>query len=339
MGDGGRGRRETRVRPCHAVPPTVLRAHRASGAAARAAAPAVSASAALPRCVGVVGLGLMGGSLALALTRRGLAVVGVEPDAGARAQLGHRLGGSAVAAAPGPALAACDVVVLAVPIDALADAASAVRAHLGAHAVVTDLTSLKAWPLARLDERLPETRLVGSHPMAGREHGGAANADADLFQGRPWAVVAGPRADREALERVRALARAVGGVCVELAADAHDRAVAATSHLPYLLSGALARAVDALEREGGLSGALSGPGLESMLRLAAQPTWMDEVSARNAAHVLTALGALEAELAATRAALLEAVAAGPAGRALSDLGETGRRARRRVAGGGPGGEA
>lgn len=281
----------------------------------------------------------MGGSLALALAQRGVAVVGVEPDANARAELGPRLGGSPLAAAPGPALAACDVVVLAVPIDALADAASAVRAHLGADAVVTDLTSVKAWPLALLDERLPGTRLVGSHPMAGREHGGAANADAGLFQGRPWAVVAGPRADRGAIERVRALARAVGGVCVEIAADAHDRAVAATSHLPYLVSGALARAVDTLEREGAAALALSGPGLEGMLRLAAQPAWMDDVAGRNAAHVLTALGALEVELAAARAALLEAGAAGRAGQALSVLGETGRRARQRVSDGGRSGEA
>ena len=283
-----------------------------------------------PSRVGIVGLGLMGGSLALALARRGVAIVGADPDEAARAELGPRLAGGVLAPAPTDALGSCEVVVLAVPLGALAAAAEAVRPCLGPDAVVTDLTSLKAAPLALLAKCLPEARLVGSHPMAGRERGGTTNADPDMFAARPWAIVRGACADDEAVERVRALAHAVGAVCVDIGADAHDRTVAALSHLPYLLSGALARAASRLAEAGAVDGALAGPGLEGMLRLSAQPAWMDAVSAENAANVRGALDALEVELAAARAALEEAADGG--GTALVALGEAGRLARARLLG-------
>jgi prephenate dehydrogenase len=273
----------------------------------------------------------MGGSLALALARSGTRVVGVDPDDDARAFLASHLPDAHLAAAPGEELAACDLVVLAVPIGALERAAAAAEPWLREAAVVTDLTSLKAWPLERLAECLPGARLVGSHPMAGREHSGARFADADLFRGRPWALVAGQHADPAAVASVRALAEAVGATCVEIGAGAHDAAVAAASHLPYLVSGALARAVAGLARDGVPADALVGPGLEGMLRLAAQPPWMDDIAARNAAHVLAALRALQRELAAAQ----DALAASGAEPSLDALGEAGRQARDRLLGGRP----
>jgi prephenate dehydrogenase len=108
-----------------------------------------------------------------------------------------------------------------------------------------------------------------------------------------------------------------------------ELAVAATSHLPYVLSGALARAVARLAASGIPADALVGPGLEGMLRLAAQPSWMDEVVGLNAEHVGAALELLEAELGALRAALGQ----GSASPALAALGEGGRKAREGLLGG------
>lgn len=287
----------------------------------------------VPSRVAIVGLGLMGGSLALALSRRGVAVTGVEPDEGARSVLSSRLGPQdRLDAHAGTALGECPLAVFAVPPQALETAVRSVRPHLAAGAIVTDLTSLKAWPLAVMTRLLPGVRVVGGHPMAGRERGGAKAADADLFRDRPWAVVAGPTADDAAVAAVRALAVAVGATPVAVDAQAHDRAVAAVSHLPYLISGALARAVEALARSGLPVSELAGPGLDSMLRLAAQPAWMDEVAAKNAGDVRCALEAFDEALDATRQALqMAAVGDGDERTArLVRLGDEGREGRQRL---------
>jgi prephenate dehydrogenase len=284
--------------------------------------------------VAVVGLGLMGTSLALALARCGVDLVGVEPDAGARQQVAARLPSLRMTAVPGPELVSADTVVLAVPLGALAAAARAVAPHLGADAVVTDLVSVKAPALAVLAREIGGHALVGGHPMAGRERSGPADADPDLFSGRPWAVVAPGRTPEDAVERVRALARLAGARPLDIDAAAHDRAVAATSHLPYLLSGALARAAVALAADGVRIDALVGPGLEGMLRLAGQPAWMDEVCAANREAVLEALAALEEALGDVRRAL----ALGHPWADLGVLGDQARGARRALlAGGAPDG--
>ncbi|MCL6596219.1 MAG: prephenate dehydrogenase [Firmicutes bacterium] len=280
-----------------------------------------------PGRVAVVGLGLMGASLAMALDRRGVRVRGVEVDPAARAFLAGRLPGVAVfPAVEAAALEGAEVVVLAVPLAALAPVAAAVAVHLPPAAVVTDLTSVKAPALERMLEHLPARRVVGGHPMAGRTSAGPYASDPDLFHGRPWAVVAPKGAEASAAAAVRDLARLVGARPVDLDAEGHDRAVAAVSHLPYLLSGALARAVAELGA-GAPVEALVGPGLEGMLRLAAQPAWMDDVCAHNRAHLAPALAALEAALAPVQ----EALAAADAG-ALRALGEAGRRAHERLLG-------
>lgn len=286
-----------------------------------------------PRRVGVVGLGLMGGSLALALARAGVAVVGVDPDDGARALLAERLPGSLLVEVPDATLASCDLVVLAVPLAALERAAGALLPCLGGRTVVTDLTSVKVAPLSLLAQVLPGVRVVGGHPMAGRERSGAAFADPDLFVGRPWAVVPGGLADRPALALVRALATSVGAQPVEVSASAHDGAVAATSHLPYLLSGALARAAERLLGDGLPVDRLAGPGLDGMLRLAAQPAWMDSVASANAANVALALEQVNEELESLGRAL--AAARRGDATALAELGARGRAARARLAAGAP----
>jgi len=277
-----------------------------------------------PAGVAVVGLGLMGASLALSLGRRGVPVVGVEPDPDGRAIAVERLGGTDVAARPGPALGEAALVVLAVPLRSLEAAADGIAPWLADGAVVTDLTSVKVPALDILARRLPGRPVVGGHPMAGRETAGAAGATADLFEARPWAIVAPEGAPAWAVERVRALARTCGAVPVDLAAADHDRAVAATSQLPYLVAGALARAVARLGDDAPAARDLVGPGLEGAIRLAGQPAWMDDACLANRAALASALAAFEAAAAEARRALVDGAPA------FADLSERGRSARRRL---------
>lgn len=264
----------------------------------------------------------MGASLAFALDRVGHTVIGVEPDARARAFVASRLPHMTLDGTPGPAVRDADVLILAVPLAHLGDAADAVSPWLRPDAVVTDLTSVKVAAMAVLGERLAHHAVVGSHPMAGRASAGPWEASADLFVGRPWALVSDDRrkAPEGAVEMVAAIARAVGARPVAMAARAHDRAVAAVSHLPYLLSGALARAVAALAQDDPALASLIGPGLEGALRLSGQPAWMDDVCDANRASLGQALAAFDAALGAAADALA-------AGATLSDLGDAGRRAR------------
>jgi prephenate dehydrogenase len=202
----------------------------------------------------ILGLGLIGGSVARALRTRARSdwsLVAWTPNGN-----GPRAAGRAgVVDAVAPSLAAAvedaDVVLLAAPplasiglIDDLRQVA------LAGDCVVTDTASTKRAIVARGEAA--GLRFVGGHPMAGRETSGFSAADPDLFVDRPWVICRGT-SDDVAVERVEMLARAVGAVPVHMTAAAHDRAVAAVSHLPLLTSAALVEAVlsrgDATERD------------------------------------------------------------------------------------------
>lgn len=191
--------------------------------------------------VGVVGLGLIGGSIGLDLRRRGLAVRGLvhRPATAERA----RARGLADVVATDPAvLADCRIVVLALPLDRLLDPAPELLAALPAGAVVTDVGSVKAPVLARWQPLHP--RFVASHPMAGTAQAGVEAGMPDLFLDRPWVATPTPSTDPEALAQVAALAATLGARWLCCPADAHDRAVALISHLPVLVSGALLLTAD-----------------------------------------------------------------------------------------------
>ncbi len=171
-------------------------------------------------------------------------------------------------AAPTPeaALSGADLVVLAGPATAcLADLdrlAGPWRARLSAKAVITDVASTKGMLVERADAA--GLRYVGGHPMAGRETTGYESADADLFVDRPWVVVAGARAGASDVARVAALVRACRARVVEMDAAAHDRAVAAISHLPLVVAAALVEAV-AGRGTGGRSEAADWPAAAALV--------------------------------------------------------------------------
>lgn len=218
----------------------------ASGAAVDSARPARTPGSDMqPVHLTFLGLGLIGGSVALALREAGGWTAAAWSPSGAGPA--RALEAGVVDAAPSTlddALADADLVVLAAPptaclalLDRLAGEA---RTALPGSAVVTDVASTKALLVARaMANRL---RFVGGHPMAGRETSGFQAATADLFVGRPWVVVPGDPADTVAIERVEGLARATGARPVRMDAATHDAAVAVISHLPLVAAAALVEA-------------------------------------------------------------------------------------------------
>ncbi len=234
----------------------------------------------------VVGLGLIGGSVALAARRTGLfaEVLGhdVSPDA---LEKGRRAGAiSEGSTDPGALLERAEAVLLAVPVARIPRWLEEWGGRLAPGTVVVDVGSTKREVVAAMED-LPEgVEAVGAHPMAGSDESGIGAARPDLFHGAPWALVETDRTGSRARRLARSLVGAVGGVPVWMEPGAHDEAAAATSHLPYALSAALAGHVAGRRREltGPEVGALVGPGLRDMTRLAAsEPHLMAEILATN----------------------------------------------------------
>ena len=225
----------------------------------------------------VVGAGLLGTSIALAL-RRGGVDVALRDVSAENLRIATGLGATNVdAATTEPQL-----VVVAVPPDHLAEQVAEALATTSA--VVTDVGSVKAAPLAAVRrlaaEHLP--RYVGSHPMAGSERSGPLAATGALFDGRPWAVTPHDASTPEVVDVVMDLARLCGATPVTFSPEEHDEAVARTSHLPHLLAAVVAgRLTDA--PRGHL--ALSGQGVRDVTRIAAgdPALWQQIITANTVA--------------------------------------------------------
>lgn len=238
----------------------------------------------------VVGTGLLGTSIGLALSARGIEVW-LEDRNGDHVRTASGLG----AGQPRPSGAGAPaLVVVAVPPDHVA---AAVLEALRTGAVVTDVGSVKAQPLTVVAARAGAdalSRYVGGHPMAGSERSGPLAASATLFEGRPWAVCAHAGADPGAVARVEQLVEACGAQVVRLDPDAHDRMVARTSHVPHLLA-ALAAAQLLGAGPGPLS--LSGQGVRDVTRIAAgDPDLYAQIIRGNVEAVLEALAEVRGEL-------------------------------------------
>ena len=195
--------------------------------------------------VGIVGLGLIGGSLGLDLRAQGLEVRAlVHRDA--TAERARERGLADVVATDPAVLQGCGLIVLALPLDRLLDPDPALRAALPAEAVLTDVGSVKQPVLERWGHWHP--RFVASHPMAGTAQAGVEAGLKGLFSGRPWVATPAsaplPGTDPAALDLVQQLAEAVGARWLTCDAAAHDQAVALISHMPVLVSAALVQAAD-----------------------------------------------------------------------------------------------
>jgi prephenate dehydrogenase len=246
--------------------------------------------------VRIVGAGLLGASIGHALTARGIDVA-LDDTSPSQLRLAVDYGaGRRARDDDAPSL-----IVVAVPPDVTADVT---ERELLQHptAVVTDVASVKLEPLRALRDRgVDLTHYIGSHPLAGRERGGAISARADIFVGRPWVVCRDEETSAADLALVEGLALDLGATPIEMTPQDHDRAVALVSHVPQLVASLLAgRFVDA--PDGSLR--LAGQGVRDTTRIAASaPELWVQILGANAAPVVDVLDLLAADLTAVADAL------------------------------------
>jgi prephenate dehydrogenase len=254
----------------------------------------------------VVGLGLIGGSVGMALRQAGWHVTGVDREESllARAvQLG--------AIDRGGYDATADITFVAVPPSALVGATRTALAET--NGLVTDVGSVKA-PLV---EAIDDPRFVAGHPMAGSELVGLDGADAMMFRGATWVLTPTATTDGAALTRVGAIVRTLGAEVVAVPADAHDRLVAVISHVPHLTAATLMNLAADRSVEHAALLKLAAGGFRDMTRIASgHPAIWPDICDANRAAIVSTLDDLIAGLGSMR----DAVAAGDRHRIGAALG-------------------
>src|SRR5574341_2296406 len=193
--------------------------------------------------VAIVGLGLMGGSLALALRGRCRQIIGVDSDSAARAFALER-GFIHRAANFDSALADSDLLVLATPVRTILEHLDYLRTPAGVvhhSSFIIDLGSTKASIVARMKDLPAAYDPLGGHPMCGKETGGIRHAEPDLYRDKPFVLCPLERASKTALALAHELVSAIGGHALVLDAARHDALAALVSHLPYTVALALVR--------------------------------------------------------------------------------------------------
>lgn len=235
----------------------------------------------------IIGLGLMGGSLGLALKAAGGYLVSGyarRPEVAARAL--ER--GAIAAACPDLAAAAqADIIVVATPTLAVAEVFRGLGPHLAPGRIVTDMASTKEQVGRWAEELLPEgVDFVGGHPMAGKETAGIASAEARLFRGCTYCLVPSPRARPQAIAALVELVERLEAHPIFLGAARHDYLAAGVSHLPFLLAAALMTAA-AADPAWDQMAPLAATGFRSATRLASgDPTMNGDICQTNQAHIL-----------------------------------------------------
>lgn len=241
--------------------------------------------------IAIIGLGLMGGSLALALRGQCKALLAADPDDATVALAQQFRVVHNISTDLGEVLPDADVVILAAPVESIIEIIPELPNYCSDNPIVLDLGSTKV-EIVRALESLPSRfETLGGHPMCGKETSGLSSADPDLYRGAPFAFTPLSATTRRASSLAEQIARAVGAHPLWLDPETHDRWVAATSHLPYLISSALA-----LGTPENVS-PLIGPGFLSASRLASShPGVMLDILRTNREYVLEALNRFQVAL-------------------------------------------
>jgi prephenate dehydrogenase len=250
------------------------------------------------RSVGIVGVGLIGGSLALAARRAWPRTRIVGVDHGRALDAARLLVAFDALSEQLAVLRGTELVVLAAPVQQNAFVLRELSPLLDGTVLVTDVGSTKRAIVDAAAQLEPPLAFIGGHPLAGAAIGGLALARADLFEGRPWLLTPRVASGDAALQRLQTFVRGVGAMPHVIAAEEHDRVLAFLSHLPQLAATALMTTVgDAV----GEQIDLAGPGLADTTRLASSPPaiW-EQICATNADAIGPALDALVARLQALR---------------------------------------
>lgn len=241
--------------------------------------------------IGIVGLGLIGGSIALAARQIWPTSLVIAVDNKDILETAMRLHAIDVAADDLIVLAQADLVVLAAPARQNLALVAELDEHIRQPAVVTDTSSTKREIVAAARHLPPRFTFVGGHPLGGAAKGGLEHARPDLFQNRPWLLTPTGDAAGAAVEKLSSFVRALGAQPRIVDVAAHDRLLAFLSHLPQLTASALMQVVGDAVGDEGL--ALAGRGLADTTRLASSPAdiWKD-IGSTNADEIGPALDAL-----------------------------------------------
>jgi prephenate dehydrogenase len=261
--------------------------------------------------IAIVGVGLIGGSIALAARRlwpavhlAGIDTADVVVEATRRQLIDE--GSSEL-----HAVADAELIVLAAPVAQNLSLLAQLERYVAGGVVVTDTGSTKRDIVHAAADLPPRFSFIGGHPLGGAAVGGLQHARADLFERRPWILTPSPTAGSSEVARLAGFVTALGSRCAVMDAAEHDRVLAVISHLPQLTASALMQVVGSVAGSDGL--ALAGGGLVDTTRLASSPSriWCD-IAASNADEIAPAIDALIAVLASLRDDL-------PRGRRLEEV--------------------
>lgn len=248
--------------------------------------------------IAIIGLGLMGGSLALSLKSRCRRLSALDPDLATidlalRQEIVHYADSD-----PAKILADADLVILACPVPNIVTWLGCLPVYIQHPCIILDIGSTKREIVAALEDLPPNFDPIGGHPICGRERLSLENAERFLYRDASFVLTPLQRTSQFARSAALLIVRALGSQPIWLDADDHDRILASTSHLPYLLSSALALATPAD------CAPLVGPGFRSTSRLAGTPSsMMFGVIQSNRDNVLTALHRLQDQLSIIESAL------------------------------------
>ncbi len=242
------------------------------------------------RRISILGLGLIGGSLALALKKARATEVKItgysrRPETLARAVELKIIDRSAPEMAS--AVADAELVIVATPVFAIREVLQGIAAALAPGCVVTDVGSTKAMVMGGAAEFLPQSvSFIGGHPMAGKETSGIDEADAELLVGCVYCLTPGENATRDATDRLEELVRGIGAKPIVLDAETHDRLVAGVSHLPMVLSAAFVAATTGSEAWSEMARMAAG-GYHDVSRLASgSPEMNRDICASNQLEIV-----------------------------------------------------
>jgi len=252
-------------------------------------------------CVAIVGVGLIGGSIGLALRNRGLAkqVIGIGRDTATLQQAMQSGAVTRTTTDLNEGVAAADLVIVCTPVESIVRYVRQAAAACPAGALLTDAGSTKAEIVNALASGLPVgVSYIGSHPIAGSEKTGAAHATADLFEGRTVVLTPTEQSPADKVDQLRNFWSSLGATVHVMTPEAHDAALAASSHLPHLVAASLAGAteLDVLP--------LTAGGWRDTTRVAAgSPELWTQIIGQNRTNILASLARFEESLSALRSAL------------------------------------
>ena len=251
------------------------------------------------RNLAIVGLGLMGGSLALALREHAEHITGIDADAATRA---YALSQGLVDSASDDLYAGvnrADVVILATPVRVIVEMLSMrIGAYLRSNTLVIDIGSTKQDIVDAMAKLPIGVNAVGGHPMTGKENGGIQEAVATLYRDRPFVLCPSRRTTPAARLHALAFVESLGAIPIEMDAERHDQIVAGISHLPYLLSATLVATVSRQAKSDSAYWELAAGGFRDTSRLAASDvTMMGDILSTNTKAVATLLAQFRMQLA------------------------------------------